>query len=53
MIRSFKYAHPHVSTMVIFLIKKAEEVITSGLGTLIISIDGVTQDADKYRVKVM
>tara|TARA_B100000902_G_scaffold361328_1_gene378673 strand:- start:187 stop:1110 length:924 start_codon:yes stop_codon:yes gene_type:complete len=48
-----KYAHPHISTNGHFLDEKnAEEVITSGLGTLIISIDGVTQETyDKYRVK--
>jgi len=47
-----KYAHPHISTNAILLDKeKAEKLITSGLGTLIISIDGVSQNTyEKYRI---
>ena len=47
-----KYAHPHISTNGILIDKKkAEGLITSGLGTLIISIDGLTQNTyEKYRV---
>ncbi len=47
-----KYAHTHISTngMLIDSIK-AEKLITSGLGTLIISIDGYSQEVyEKYRI---
>ena len=48
-----KYAHPHLSTNGILIDqKKAEQIITSGLGTMIISIDGMSQEIyEKYRVK--
>lgn len=48
-----KYAHAHLSTNGHFLDgERAEKVVKSGLGTLIISIDGITQEVyDTYRVK--
>jgi len=46
------YAHAHISTNALMLNeKKAEDLVRSGLGTLIISIDGMTQTVyEKYRV---
>ena len=45
-----KYAHPHLSTNGILIDQmKAEQIITSGLGTMIISIDGMSQEIyEKY-----
>jgi radical SAM protein with 4Fe4S-binding SPASM domain len=47
-----EYAHAHISTNGLLLDKKkCEELIKSGVGTLIISIDGITQDVyEKYRI---
>jgi len=47
-----EYAHAHISTNGLLLNKrKCEELIKSGVGTLIISIDGMTQDVyEKYRI---
>jgi len=47
-----KYAHSHISTNGMLINKqKAEDLITSGLGTLIISIDGFTQGVyEQYRI---
>ena len=49
---SSKYAHTHISTNGMLIDeKKAEKLITSGLGTLIISIDGYSQNVyEKYRI---
>tara|TARA_Y100000590_G_C15514072_1_gene936546 strand:- start:367 stop:1038 length:672 start_codon:yes stop_codon:yes gene_type:complete len=47
-----EYAHPHISTNGILLDKKkCDELIKSGVGTVIVSIDGVSQNVyEKYRV---
>ena len=47
-----EYAHAHISTNGILLDKKkCDELIKSGVGTVIVSIDGLTQEVyEKYRV---
>lgn len=47
-----EYAHPHISTNGMLLDKnKCDELIKSGVGTVIVSIDGLTQNVyQKYRV---
>ena len=46
------YAHAHISTNALLLNEqKSENLVRSGLGTLIISIDGMSQNVyEKYRV---
>lgn len=48
-----EYAHAHISTNAHFLDgDRCEKTIKSGLGTLIISIDGMSQEVyEKYRVR--
>jgi MoaA/NifB/PqqE/SkfB family radical SAM enzyme len=47
-----EYAHAHISTNGLLLDKKkCDELIKSGVGTVIVSIDGITQEIyEKYRI---